>query len=138
MDAERAKFAGWHVYMFFTDDVVMLIYSQFAGLSVEIPASAFLKRSCDHRLRRIKLHQLAVQINPRQANNALFIYGEKVRVGNHAGSVHFELEKILPIDVLRSIDTIQHWQANLAIGVKFGVRKIQALADFFGHVVSPT
>ena len=57
--------------------------------------------------------------------------GDKVRVGNHAGPVHFELEKILPIDVLCPIDAIQNWQANLAIGVQFGVGNIKTLADFF-------
>src|SRR5438093_10589459 len=102
-----------------------------------MPASTFLKRDGDHRLWRIKLYQLTVQINPRPAKNATFVDSHQVRVGNHAGAVHLELEKILPIDVLRPTDAIQNWQANLAICVRFGVGNIKTLADFFSHVVSP-
>jgi hypothetical protein len=68
----------------------------------------------------------------------MFIYGQQVRVGNHTGAVHFELEKILPIDVLCPVDAIQNRQANLAIGIWFGVGDIKTIADFFGDVVLPT
>ena len=67
----------------------------------------------------------------------MVIDGQQVRIRNYAGSVHFELEKIFPIDILRPIDAIQNSQADFAISVRFGVRNFKALADFFGHVVSP-
>src|SRR6266536_2629308 len=137
MNTERVKPVCRHFYIFLPDDMVMLVHFQFAGLSVEIPASTLLKRDGDHRLWRIKLYQLAVQINPRPAKNAVFIRGEKVGVGDHTGPVHFELEKILPIDVLRPTNAIQNLQANLPICVRFGVGNIKTIADFFDHVVSP-
>ena len=51
--------------------------------------------------------------------------------------MHFELEKIFPINVLGSIDAIQNRQADLAIGVCFCMLNVKTFADFFGHIVSP-
>src|ERR1700758_3580029 len=121
------KFASRYADIFLADDFVVLTKRYFACLAVEIPAGTLLKRDGDDRLWRSKLNQLAVQINPCPTDDSMFIHGEKVRVGNHAGAMHFELEKILPVDVLRSIDAIQHWLPDLAIGVQFGVRNTPTL-----------
>src|SRR5438477_9567367 len=79
MNVEHMKSAGRNLYIFVPDDVVMLVHFQFAGLSVEIPLSTLLQWDGDHRLRRIKPNELAVQINPCPTHDSMFIHGEKVR-----------------------------------------------------------
>ena len=67
----------------------------------------------------------------------MFVYREQIGVGDRARPVHFKLKKIFPINVLRSLEAIQNWQTDLAVGICFYVRKIQSLSDFLGHVVAP-
>ena len=99
----------------------MLLHLQFAGLSVEVPGSAFFEWDRDHRLRRIKLNQLAIQIDSGPASNSMVVHAQQVGVSDRARAVHFKLEKIFAINVLRSLKAIQNWQANLAVGVCFDV-----------------
>src|SRR5438094_7506047 len=131
------KFASRYADIFLANDLVMLMNRYLACLSVEIPANARLKRSGDHRLWWSKFDQLSIQIDPCPARNCVFVDGHKVRVGDHAVSVHFELEKFFPVDVLRPIDPIQNRQTNLAIGVQFGVGDTNTLANVLCHIVSP-
>src|SRR5262249_41498015 len=109
----------------------------FPGLSVEIPGGAFLEWSGDHRLRRIKLNQLAVEIDSRPANNSVVVDAQQVGIGDRARPVHFELEEIFSINVLRSFEAVQNRQANLAVGVWFHIENFQSISNFLGHVVAP-
>src|SRR5215211_2532688 len=51
--------------------------------------------------------------------------------------MHFKLKKIFSVNVLCSLNAVQNWQTDLAVGICFHVRKIQASSDFLGHVVPP-
>ena len=86
----------------------MLVHFHIAGLSIEVPARPTLKRSGDHRLRRIKFNHFAVHVDPRRTNDSVLVDSEKVSVCNHAGAVHLEFEQLLPINVLRSLNAVQH------------------------------
>src|SRR5437762_13504156 len=109
MNVEHMQSAGRNLHIFVPDDVVMLVHFQFAGLSVEIPLSTLLQWDDDHRLRWIKPNEFAVQINPCPTHDSMFIHGEKVRVGNHSGAVHFVLEMVFSIDSLLPNDVIHVW-----------------------------
>ncbi len=97
----------------------MLLHFQMASLAIEVPGGAHLRRSGDHRLRRTKLNQLAVEIHPSPADNPVFVYREQIGVGDRPRSMHFKLKKIFPIDVFRSLETIQDWHTDLAVGIWF-------------------
>ena len=97
----------------------MLLHFQVASLAIEVPRGAFFQRSGDHRLRRIKLNKLAVEIHPSPADNPVFVHREQIGVGDRARPVHFKLKKIFPINVLRSLETIQNWHTDLAVGIGF-------------------
>ena len=49
----------------------------------------------------------------------MFVYCKQIGVGDRARPVHFELKKIFPINVLRSLETIQNWHTDLAVGIWF-------------------
>ena len=84
----------------------MLLHFQIAGLSVEVPGCAFFEWSGDHRLRRIKLDQLAVEIDSRPAKNSVVVHAQQVGVGDNARPVHFKFEKIFTVNILCSLETV--------------------------------
>jgi hypothetical protein len=137
VNPECLKFSRGHVDFFFAQNIVALLHFQVAGLAIEVPAGPLFEWSGDHRLRRIKLNKLAVEIHPGPAGNPVFVYREQIGVGDRARSVHFKLKKVFPVNVLRSLEAVQNWQTDLAVGICFYVRNIQSLSDFLGHVVAP-
>src|SRR5262249_53315188 len=68
---------------------------------------------------------------------SVVVHAQQVSVGDRARPVHFELEKIFSINVLRSLQAVQNRHANLAIEVWFHIGNVQSVSDFFGHVVAP-
>src|SRR5512132_2544868 len=115
----------------------MLLHFHVAGLAIEVPAGALFQWSGDHRLRRTKLNQLAVEIHTSPAGNPVFVYAEQIGVRDRARPVHFKLKKTFPVNVVRSLNAIQNWQSDFAVGICFYVRNIQSLSDFLRHVVAP-
>src|SRR6267154_6147833 len=115
----------------------MLLHFHVAGLASEIPVGPLFQRSGDHRLRRSKLNQFAVEIHPGPAGNPVFVHREQIGVGDRSCSVHFKLKKTFPINVLCSLEAVRYSQTDLAVGICFHVRKIQSLSDFLDHVVAP-
>ena len=74
MNPERLKFSGGHVDFFFAQNIVMLLHFKVAGLAIEVPAGALFEWSGDHRLRRTKFNELAVEIHPGPTGNPVFVY----------------------------------------------------------------
>src|SRR4030095_320663 len=137
VNPERLKFSRGHIDFFFAQNLVMLWHFKVAALSMEVPTGALFEWSGDHRLRRIKLNQLAIEIHPSPAGNPVFVYRQQIGVGDRARPVHFKLEKTFPVNILRSLKAVQYWQTDLAVRICFCVRNIQSLSDFLGHVVAP-
>jgi hypothetical protein len=46
----------------------------------------------------------------------VFIDGKEICIRDRTGPVHFELEKLFPVNVLCSIKAVQYWQPNFSIG----------------------
>ena len=138
MNMKRVKFSRRHFDIFLSNHVVMLIDFQITGVTIEIPGSALVKRHCDHWLRRIKLNQFAVQINPGPASYPVFIDIEKVRVCDYSRPMHFEFDKVFPVNVLDPIISVQHWKPNFPVGVSFYIGSGQSFSDFLRHVVPPS
>ena len=137
VDTERTKFSRRDLDVFLSRHLILLMDFQVAGLPVEIPPGAPLKRHGDHRLRRIKFNQFAIQINPRPTKNSAFVHGKKVSVCDHAGTVHFEFEKLLPVNVFGSLNAIHDRGANFAVRVWSDIGNTESVIYFLRHVVSP-
>ena len=57
---------------------------------MKIPGRSLFERRSNHYLRRIKLDQFAVQINSSPTGYSVFIDGNKIRIRDRTGPVHFE------------------------------------------------
>ena len=67
----------------------------------------------------------------------MMIDRNKICVGECTTAVHFQLEKLLAINVLRSSEIIEYRQPKLTINVRFGIRNSQTFSNFLRHAVSP-
>jgi hypothetical protein len=132
------KFSRWYIDIFFSGHVVVLMNFQVASLTIEVPARALLERRDDHRLRWIKLNQLAIEINPGRTKDSMFIHSKEVCIRNNTAPVHFEFEKLLPIDIFCSRDAIQHRELNFPTSVRFYIWDTKRFSQFFCHVVLPS
>src|SRR5439155_4052267 len=103
------KFAGWNFDVFFSGHLVLLMHFQIAGQTIEIPGCSLLERCGNHCLWRIKLDQFAIKINSRPTGYSMVIDRHKVCIGDCTSAVHFELEKLLAVDVLHSIKMVEYW-----------------------------
>ena len=95
VNPERLKFSRGQLDFFFTCNLVTLLHFQFAGMAIEVPSGALFSGRMV-RLQRLKLDQLAVEIDPSPAGNPVFVHREQISVGDRPRPVHFKLERSFP------------------------------------------
>jgi hypothetical protein len=55
-----------------------------------------------------KRDQFAIQINSRPTGYSMFIDGNKICIRDRTSPVHFEFEKLFPVNVLHSIKAVDY------------------------------
>ena len=116
----------------------MLMHFRVADLAIELPRCAGPERCRDQYLWRIKLDNFSVQADARHANHSALIHGYQIRVCYDSSAVHLELEKILVVNFLCSIEPIGDSGTKFPINIGFEIGKPESLAKLLSHIVVPS